>query len=977
MLEIKNLSKTYKSKGNVITKALDNVSIKFPQKGMVFLLGKSGSGKSTLLNLCGGLDTPDSGEIIVKGRSSKTFSGSDFDSYRNTFIGFVFQEYNILNEFSVEDNIALALELQGKSKDKQKIQNILKQVELENFAKRKPNTLSGGQKQRIAIARALIKEPEIIMADEPTGALDSNTGKQVLETLKKLSETKLVIIVSHDREFAEIYGNRIIELKDGKILSDVTKESIEAKQVGNITMIDDHTISIKQGTSLSKEDIQVLNNFITTSKEEILISNQEKDISNYKSVARIDNNSKESFVKTDETTVATPKYSAEESKLIRSHLPLRHASKIGVSSLKLKPIRLLFTIFLSVTSFILLGVVSTMMFYNKIDVAVTSFANSDSEFISIQKAYNATYQSTDYSYTDKYSTFFSEKDIDDIKKKYGNDTIFYYNFQKPSLTIGQNYYFEGFSILNVNMSSNKYYSSSISGFANVPSTNPLRNRIKVGLYPTKDDEVMISSFTYESIKNFGFKDENNNLITINNEQDILNKKISINLKYGQENNKYYTISGVYDIDSLIPQKYKDLQTSGNDGNTQYEWEQELASGIYSLVLVNENFYNANKKFFYRNNNYPDYIEAPISFEGNDDFKANSIGKIDNYELYNIDGTEYKEKSSKTIYVDLYTLQSILKIYERLDYETNPEIYEKFYSSTDENIPSLSNKYDYFLYGRNSDNERLDEETRLSYWKEVYAFFNENNLLDGVFDSIQMQQLDRSVYETVDIGGFCFNENSALILSDELYEKFYFVTYNNNNYYKSNYKIDRDATISGAFIYNTKDTTMLNRLLNENYTSNEDDSTIMINSYIMNSLDFVNDFIETMTTVFLWTGIVIAIFATLLLFNFISVSITNKKKEIGILRAVGARGIDVFKIFFSESFVIVLICFVISLIGNIVVCNVINAQMGKGLSGVNLLVFGPKSILLILGISILVSIISTFLPVYSIAKKKPVDSIRAL
>lgn len=239
MLEIKSLCKTYKTKGNVITKALDNVSITFPQTGMVFLLGKSGSGKSTLLNLCGGLDTPDSGEIIVKGRSSKTFSGSDFDSYRNTFIGFVFQEYNILNEFSVEDNIALALELQGKSKDKERIHNILKQVELESFAKRKPNTLSGGQKQRIAIARALIKDPEIIMADEPTGALDSNTGKQVLETLKKLSETKLVIIVSHDREFAEIYGDRIIELKDGKILSDVSKEQVASKQIGNITMIDD------------------------------------------------------------------------------------------------------------------------------------------------------------------------------------------------------------------------------------------------------------------------------------------------------------------------------------------------------------------------------------------------------------------------------------------------------------------------------------------------------------------------------------------------------------------------------------------------------------------------------------------------------------------------------------------------------------------------------------------------------------------
>ncbi|HIY45409.1 MAG TPA: ATP-binding cassette domain-containing protein, partial [Candidatus Borkfalkia excrementipullorum] len=143
MLEVKNLTKVYKTKGGAETRALDGVSLRFEERGMIFLLGKSGSGKSTLLNLCGGLDTPDSGEIIIKGRSSKDFSQADFDSYRNTFVGFVFQEYNILNEFTVEDNIALALELQGKNKDKARVHEILEQVEMSEFAKRKPNTLSG------------------------------------------------------------------------------------------------------------------------------------------------------------------------------------------------------------------------------------------------------------------------------------------------------------------------------------------------------------------------------------------------------------------------------------------------------------------------------------------------------------------------------------------------------------------------------------------------------------------------------------------------------------------------------------------------------------------------------------------------------------------------------------------------------------------------------------------------------------------
>ncbi|MCL2062620.1 MAG: ABC transporter ATP-binding protein [Firmicutes bacterium] len=205
MLEVQGLTKVYTPKKGVPVRALDGVDLKFEETGMVFVLGKSGSGKSTLLNLIGGLDSVTEGDIVIKGKSSADFSQADFDSYRNTFIGFIFQEYNILTEFTVGKNIGLALELQGKKADKASIEEILAQVDLTGYAQRKPNELSGGQKQRVAIARALVKNPEIIMADEPTGALDSTTGKQVFETLQKLSKTKLVIIVSHDRDYAESF----------------------------------------------------------------------------------------------------------------------------------------------------------------------------------------------------------------------------------------------------------------------------------------------------------------------------------------------------------------------------------------------------------------------------------------------------------------------------------------------------------------------------------------------------------------------------------------------------------------------------------------------------------------------------------------------------------------------------------------------------------------------------------------------------
>ena len=220
MIELKNVSKTYKSQKGLKTKALDDISLKFNSKGMTFILGKSGSGKSTLLNILGGLDKYDSGDMIILGKSSKKFNQADFDSFRNTYVGFVFQEFNILEDYDVYENIVLALQLQQKEINEKEINDLLDKLELTDLKKRRVNELSGGQKQRVAIARALIKNPKIILADEPTGNLDSKTGKQVLDLLKEISKEKLVIIVSHDEESAKEYGDRIIEISDGKIIND-------------------------------------------------------------------------------------------------------------------------------------------------------------------------------------------------------------------------------------------------------------------------------------------------------------------------------------------------------------------------------------------------------------------------------------------------------------------------------------------------------------------------------------------------------------------------------------------------------------------------------------------------------------------------------------------------------------------------------------------------------------------------------------
>jgi putative ABC transport system permease protein len=202
MLEVIDLFKSYSVKKGPEVVALNHVSLTFPETGLVFILGRSGAGKSTFLNVLGGLEKADGGEIRIEGKSSKDFSSADYDAYRNTYLGFVFQEYNLLSEYSVKGNLELALSLQGKESDPSLISQALAEVDLSGYEERKVNALSGGQRQRVAIARALIKNPKVILADEPTGALDSESSLEILHLLKRLSEEKLVIVVTHDQEFA-------------------------------------------------------------------------------------------------------------------------------------------------------------------------------------------------------------------------------------------------------------------------------------------------------------------------------------------------------------------------------------------------------------------------------------------------------------------------------------------------------------------------------------------------------------------------------------------------------------------------------------------------------------------------------------------------------------------------------------------------------------------------------------------------------
>ena len=221
MLELKNICKTYQA-GNMKVDALKDVSISFRKNEFVSILGPSGCGKTTMLNIVGGLDKYTSGDLIINGKSTKDFNDRDWDTYRNKFIGFVFQSYNLIPHLSILENVELALTLSGiKSKErKQRAKNALMEVGLGEIIHKKPNQLSGGQMQRVAIARAIVNNPEIILADEPTGALDSETSVQVMELLKNIAKKRLVVMVTHNKELAEEYSTRIVSVLDGRIKND-------------------------------------------------------------------------------------------------------------------------------------------------------------------------------------------------------------------------------------------------------------------------------------------------------------------------------------------------------------------------------------------------------------------------------------------------------------------------------------------------------------------------------------------------------------------------------------------------------------------------------------------------------------------------------------------------------------------------------------------------------------------------------------
>lgn len=353
MIKIENLSKLYYSKKKNDCHALKNINLLLPDEGLVFVLGKSGSGKSTLLNLIGGLDNITSGKIIVNGNDFNTFSERDFCNYRNTHIGFIFQDYHLLDELTVYENIALSLNLKSED-DREKVKDALIKVDLRGYENRYPSELSGGEQQRVSIARAIIKKPKIILADEPTGNLDSLTSKQIIKILQELSKECLILIVSHNISDANKYADRIIELKNGEIISDKSRNPYFKDKV----FIDENKLIYPEGLSLKTEDIDLIND------------NKDKNLYLFT----------EKFSPTVITKKQENKIKIENKKIL-----FKHEFKLSSCFLKNKGFAIFVSAFMTAVIMVIMALAQTIISFDGNDIIIEEMSNSDQDYLLLNK----------------------------------------------------------------------------------------------------------------------------------------------------------------------------------------------------------------------------------------------------------------------------------------------------------------------------------------------------------------------------------------------------------------------------------------------------------------------------------------------------------------------------------------------------------------------------------------------------------------
>lgn len=905
MIKVLGLSKIYQGKESEgpAVKALDNVSFTLGNKGLVFILGRSGGGKSTLLNLLGGLDTIDYGDISVNDTFLASLDGPSLDSYRNTYVGFVFQEYNILEDKTVKENVALALSLQGK-KDETLVNEALQKVSMLELASRKASDLSGGQKQRVAIARAIVKKPTLLLADEPTGALDFETGTQIMNLLKEVSLTQLVVVVSHDRSFAEKYGDRIIEIENGRIIADSNPFESEEK--------------------------------------------------------------------------------VESLPLVKSRIRFGQSLGMAAKSLKSKVSRLALTSLLSIVSFAAFGVLSAASSWNKNEATYSAIENADNKTVAITCSNEMGPVLIPQTKINKIKAAFKDKVF--VKECvgvdiYGDEIADVRSFEK-----GPN---NDWSSIDYSSLGN-FYSGKIYGYTYFNEDDLASSGFKIaGRLPVSDNEIAISQYTYNYFKT---------------QQGIFTYEgVSVNLDINGLVNKNYSVVGVIDTD-FKDTKYRNQNVRGNDGLKfkDYVYD-ELKNSFNGMIFLNENMYEFAKS---RDDSTVRLTDGEVSVTVTSESLSLSLEDLYTSFIGNKEIDYYRSNSlyylvdfeNKTIRLTRdwfsangYTFNSNNGTYTKTISDPNGDYdvtYDAIGVRTSERedpnltIPERANittTRREFLDAQFVASSQSEKDSLLAN-DNAFAPLDDNEIIvivDNTFSPLYTDFVSgkRDVSfaigeETINakVKAVCVRKdatnnnitNSQIVASQKIGST---ISEKISGYYRLIAKLSKDAKTNREFFdFCTK----------EEYI----DATFEMANIAETAITRIDSVLNGPTIfVALAFSVALAVLSSLILMNFIGISMSYGKREMGILRALGARNSDVLLVYLLEGIIIALFNGVLAFVGATIACSIVNAEIAASFEiSIVALSFSPFVPLTILGLSLLSSLLAVSLPIWKNRNKKPIETL---
>ncbi len=848
MIKLIDIDKEYHPIDSPIVSALKKVNLEFSSSGMAFILGKSGSGKSTLLNVIGGLDTYEGGDLIINGVSTKDFKSKDFDDYRNEYVGFVFQEFHLLENYTVGKNVSLPLELQCKKDREKLVQQALEQVELQGYENRKANELSGGQKQRVAIARALVKEPQIILADEPSGNLDSETGEQIFSLLKKLSNNRLVVVVTHDKESAMRYGDRVIEISDGTVIGD------------NI-------------------------------------------YSETKSVSRVD------------------------STLKKSALPFKNILTLGISNLKYRRTRLAITtaLFALTLACFLIGITSLFFEWDKASLKAYQRIGEDTVIL---RQYPLKQTRIDYD-----TTIMPWENKEKIEQ-YNNDFEFI-----PLYSRGQARWGNLSELKNYN--SRFYHYDGYIKYASLDEEDYEDYGINLvaGRLPIGSEEIILPVYLYHSFEVFGYNGKK-----VNGYSGMLNKTL-----YMPDLNRTFIIVGI--ADTGLDERYQGLRN--------VDEEALIHSVNEELNSLNSDF-NAEVDVFFHSTVFVSQQFVDTHLDGVFDTYNNIRYNVLQFKGVNEDETiilEPEPTSKDFLGQNLAFASRSNYIITRLIGEgelKNNEVIVSFPFAeeyTKRNIPYVSDAF--------------PPQQPSPSIEDIH-----NKILDGITLDISLNKRDGDEfvsYSEYTVVGYYKDPSSSshtppnyILMHDKELINF---SQGENRVISMVTKLTGDTK---------KDLSLLNFAFNDKV---DDLVYFSLSGKNGESVINANEISSFYKLIGLYSSLGLGIFSIIMMLNFISISILNKRKDIGILRAMGTKNRDIFLIFFCEAAIIALIAFIVAcVLGYLGMWGIGNTPYMKALI-IRIFEFDIKATLTTFALAIIIIAISCILPLIRLLRKKPVEIIR--